>query len=131
MNETKDRIELIEKALLNYPNTDLALLESIRAMKVSYKDLEVSMWGDDARSSRDFETVPSISGRLGMVGYQLYQNTAGVSKTHRKNKEIGEQQYEALKVDLNKIIEDLNLVEDKLEGIIPYTKNKGENWKKD
>ena len=42
MGETKESIELIEKALLNYPNTDLTLLKSIREMMVSLKDLEVS-----------------------------------------------------------------------------------------
>ena len=131
MGETKESLELIEKALLNYPNTDLTLLKSVREMMVSLKDLEVLMWGDKARSSRDFETVPSISGRLGMVGYQIYQNTAGVTKTHRSNKQIAEKQYNALRTELNEIIGELNGIESKLEGIIPYTKNKGANWKKD
>ena len=131
MGETKESIKLIEKALLNYPNTDLSLLNSIREMMVSLKDLEVLMWGDKARSSRDFETVPSISGRLGMVGYQIYQNTAGVTKTHRSNKQIAENQYNALRTELNAIIDELNVIESKLEGIIPYTKNKGADWKKD
>ena len=131
MRETKEKIELIEKALLGYPNTDLMLMETIRSMKVSYKDLEVTMWGDRARSSRDFETVPSISGRLGMVGYQLYQNTAGVSNTHRANKSIAEKQYKDLKIKLNQIIAYLKAVENKLDGIIPYTKSKGDDWKQD
>ena len=100
-------------------------------MKVTYKDLEVKMWGDDARSSRDFETVPSISSRLGMVGYQLYQNTTGVTNTHRANKNIAEKQYKELKTKLNQILSYLNALEKKLEGIIPYTKAKGEDWKKD
>ena len=106
-------------------------METIRSMKVTYKDLEVKMWGDDARSSRDFETVPSISSRLGMVGYQLYQNTTGVTNTHRANKNIAEKQYKELKTKLNQILSYLNAVEKKLEGIIPYTKSKGEDWKKD
>ena len=131
MSETKEKIDLIEKALLNYPNTDLNLLESIRSMKLTYKDLEVMMWGDRARSSRDFETAPSISGRLGMVGYQLYQNTAGVSNTHRANRSIAEKQYKELKTKLNQIITYLTAVEKKLDGIIPYTKSKGEDWKRD
>jgi hypothetical protein len=131
MRETKEKMELIEKALLGYPNTDLNLMETIRSMKISYKDLEVTMWGDRARSSRDFETVPSISGRLGMVGYQLYQNTAGVSNTHRANKSIAEKQYKDLKIKLNQIIAYLKAVEKKLDGIIPYTKSKGDDWKQD
>jgi len=131
MQETKEKIDIIEKALLGYPNADLDLMETIRSMKVTYKDLEVKMWGDDARSSRDFETVPSISSRLGMVGYQLYQNTTGVTNTHRANKNIAEKQYKELKTKLNQILSYLNAVEKKLEGIIPYTKSKGEDWKKD
>jgi septal ring factor EnvC (AmiA/AmiB activator) len=131
MGETKESIELIEKALLNYPNTDLTLLKSIREMMVSLKDLEVLMWGDKARSSRDFETVPSISGRLGMVGYQIYQNTAGITKTHRLNMQIAEKHYNALRTDLNEIIEELKAIESQLARIIPYTKNKGADWRKD
>ena len=50
MKETKEKVNLIEKALLGYPNTDLDLMETIRSMKVTYKDLEVMMWGDNARS---------------------------------------------------------------------------------
>jgi len=131
MKETKEKVDIIEKALLGYPNTDLNLMESIRNMKVTYKDLEVMMWGDNARSSRDFETVPSISGRLGMVGYQLYQNTTGVTNTHRSNKNIAEKQYKELKSKLNQIISYLDAVEKKLDGVIPYTKNKGDDWKED
>ena len=42
-----------------------------------------------------------------------------------------EKQYNALRSELNEIIGELNAIESKLEGIIPYTKNKGANWKKD
>ena len=38
---------------------------------------------------------------------------------------------EEIKTKLNQIISYLNAVEKKLEGIIPYTKSKGEDWKKD
>jgi uncharacterized protein involved in exopolysaccharide biosynthesis len=66
-----------------------------------------------------------------MVGYQIYQNTAGVTKTHRSNMQIAERQYNALRSELNKIIGELSAIESKLEGIIPYTKDKGAGWKKD
>ena len=39
--------------------------------------------------------------------------------------------YKELKTKLNQILAYLNAVEKKLEGIIPYTKSKGEEWKKD
>ena len=45
--------------------------------------------------------------------------------------QIAEKQYNALRGELNKIIGEMIVVESKLEGIIPYTKNKGADWKKD
>ena len=45
--------------------------------------------------------------------------------------QIAEKQYNALRSELNEIIGSLNAIETKLEGIIPYTKNKGADWKKD
>ena len=45
--------------------------------------------------------------------------------------QIAERQYNALRSELNKIIGELSAIESKLEGIIPYTKDKGADWKKD
>ena len=45
--------------------------------------------------------------------------------------QIAEKQYNALRTELNEVIGELNVIESELEGIIPYTKNKGANWKKD
>jgi hypothetical protein len=45
--------------------------------------------------------------------------------------QIAERQYNNLRSELNKIIGELIVVESKLEGIIPYTKNKGADWRKD
>jgi hypothetical protein len=132
MNETKDELEIIEQALINYPNTDLSLLQETRALKLVYDECALAMWGDKIKEKHEFEFEPSISARLGMVEYQLYDNTTGVSKTHKQNKDLAEEQYNAMRLKLNEVIKRLEVLETKLDAAnIPYTKSKGANWKKD
>jgi hypothetical protein len=85
MNETKDELDLIEKALIEYPNTDLTLLQETRALKLIYDECGLAMWGDNIKEKHEFEFEPSISSRLGMVEYQLYDNTTGVTNWSNKN----------------------------------------------
>jgi hypothetical protein len=88
MDETKDEIDLMEKALMLYPNTDMSLLKEIKELKTIMYDCNTLMNGDGVRAAHEFEVAPSIQSRLGMVEYQLYDNTAGVSNTHKANKAI-------------------------------------------
>ncbi len=132
MNETKDELDIIEQAVIDYPNTDLSLLQETRALKLIYDECALSMWGDKIKEKHEFEFEPSISSRLGMVEYQLYDNTSGVSKTHRANKEIAEEQYNAMRTKLNDVIKRLEILQTKLDAMnVPYTKSKGAGWKRD
>lgn len=132
MNESKEELDLIEQALINYPNTDLSLLKETRALKLIYDDCAVAIWGDKIKEAHEFEFEPSITSRLGMVEYQLYDNTTGVTKTHRLNKEIAEEQYNAMRAKLNDMIKRLEILQSKLDAAnVPYTKSKGADWKKE
>jgi hypothetical protein len=132
INESKEGLDIIEQALINYPNTDLSLLQETRALKLIYEECAVSIWGDKIKESHEFETVPSISYRLGILEYQLFDNTTGVSNTHRLNKEIVEEQYNTFRTRLNELIKRLEALQTKLDAAnVPYTKSKGLNWKKD
>jgi hypothetical protein len=91
--------------------------------------LNTLVYGDNIKSSREFETAPSLSSRFGMLEYQLYDNTTGVTKTHRANKSIVElelveatQQYTRIKDSLNEILNKLR------NAGVPYIKNAG-SWK--
>ena len=132
MNETKDELDIIEQALINYPNTDLSLLQETRALKLIYDECALAMWGDKIKEKHEFEFEPSISSRLGMVEYQLYDNTSGVTKTHRANKEIAEEQYNLMRTKLYDAIKRLEILQTKLDAMnVPYTKSKGAGWKRD
>ncbi|MBL4861796.1 MAG: glycosyl hydrolase [Crocinitomicaceae bacterium] len=132
VGETSEKIKLLEHAIKTYPNTDLNLLLEMEALKTKLDGCKVMLWGDGIKSSHEFETEPSISGRIGIVHYQLFSNTTGVTQTQRDNKAIAEEEYAAFRVILDDVIVRVKAVEKKLEAAsMPYIKGKDENWKED
>jgi len=130
LDEVNDVLKEMQSTLINYPNTELSLLSETRALKLLYDEAALVLWGDKIKSSREFETPPSINDRMGMVEYQLYENTAGVSNTHRANKAIAEEQYNALSISLGVISNRMKALQEKLSTVpIPYTKTLSRFWK--
>lgn len=88
-------------------------------------------YGDAIRTKHEFETVPSLTSRLGMIEYQLSENTTGVSKTHRAQLAMVQQQYETLYPQLQDYYKRIAALQQELEkSNIPYTKSRL-NWKAD
>jgi len=130
MRETSDKIKYYEHALINYPNADITLLTEIEALKNQLEDCQIMLWGDGLKSSYEFETEPSIAGRIGTVYYQVFGNTTGVTQTHRDNKKIGDEEYIEFRKKLDDVIVRLRTIEEKCTEVpIPYIKGKDENWK--
>ncbi|MES2556150.1 MAG: glycosyl hydrolase [Bacteroidota bacterium] len=132
MQETTEKLNLMKTAITNYPNADIRLLEEVRAIKLGLSDCSLLLYGDGLKASREFETAPAISGRLGNVEYQLYESTTGVTKTQKDNIAIAEEEYATFRKQLDALIVRVKALETKLEAVpIPYIKGKGENWKED
>lgn len=132
LGETDERLKLIEHAVRNYPGAPLSILSEIETIKISINECKKMLWGDWIRSSHEFETEPSISGRIGMVEYQLFDNTGGVTKTQRDNKAIAVEEYEVFRTKLNQLMVEVKAIENSLDAKkIPYTKGRDENWKED
>ena len=132
LRETKEKISLYQSVITTYPGLDLTLLEEIRALDLQFGVCQTAMYGDKTRTSREFEAYPGIAERMGLVEYQLWENTVGVSSSRKRNLEIVTMEYDEMRNSLNNIIKRLNDIEKKLdEKGIPYTGNKGENWKEE
>lgn len=132
IGESKEKLDAINYALITYPNTDLKLLEETRALKLIYDECTIILWGDGLKTSKEFETVPSITSRLGMVSYMIWDNTTGVTKSQRNNLKIAQEEYMDFRIKLDGMIVRINSLESKLDqNHIPYIKGKDESWKKD
>jgi len=132
MSETTEKLDIYQTAILSYPGAEISLIEEVKNLKISYDLCVVEMWGDRVKSSREFETYPSISDRMGLVEYQLYENTVDVSITRQKNLQIVQEEYLELRKKLDAIIVRTRKLEEQLDAKgIPYTKGKDESWKED
>lgn len=132
LGESKEKIEAIHTALLTYPNTDLKLMTEVKALKLLVDECSLALYGDGLKTSKEFETVPGIMERLGLVQYMLSENTLAVTKSQQTNKSIAEEEYKAFRTKLDGMIVRLTALEKELEKVpVPYIKGKDQNWKED
>lgn len=132
MGETEEKLKYYDHAIKTYPNTDMSLLKEVEAIRNQIADCKIMLWGDGIKSSHEFETDPSIYDRIGMVYYQVFSNTTGVTKTQREVKAIGDADYLEFRKKLDDAIVRLRAIQEKLTAVpIPYIEGKDENWKKD
>ncbi|MFA7272939.1 MAG: glycosyl hydrolase [Crocinitomicaceae bacterium] len=132
LQETNDKLALMEHAIINYPNADLTLLKEIKAINAQLDNCGRELWGGGLVSSLEMETLPSISSRLGMIEYSLGSNTTGVTQTHKDNLVMVTDEYNTMRTKLDDSIVRLKAVADKLALIpIPYTQGGNEDWKKE
>jgi hypothetical protein len=131
IGESKELLEQIEHVLLTYPGTDMKLLSETRALRLIYDECSIILWGDGLKTAKEFEALPGINGRLGIVEYSLYDNTAGVTNAQRSNKSIAEEEYNLLRTKFDDYLKRLTALEKILDGLqIPYVKGR-ESWKEE
>lgn len=121
LGKIQERLDALENATINFPGADLKLLEEIRVLRQLRTECAVIMWGDGVRSSREFEVEPSLNERLSMVEYKVYDNRAGVSKTHQRNLEIVSEDHALLQKRVEEIYGRMKAVRESLKNAgVPY-----------
>jgi len=119
-------------AITNYPNADIKLLENVRSIKLGLNECDILFNGDGIKASKEVETAPTFTTRLGTVAYQLYESTTGVTASQKENIKITKEEYQLFRIKLDALILQIKALEQKLDtSLIPYTKGKDEKWKQD
>lgn len=132
IREFNAQIGVVESALINYPNTDMSMLGEVKRLKLGLDSCKLIMFGDELLSKHEFETAPSLTGRLGMLEYMLYDNTSGVTNTHRLNLATVKNEYSVASVRIKQLLSSLFILEEELAKVpIPYIKSRGLVWKED
>jgi photosystem II stability/assembly factor-like uncharacterized protein len=132
LSETTDKLKILKRVILTYPNTDLSWLAQITQLEQLADSCNIALNEDGLKHSKEVEVLPGISQRLGTIYYMLYNNTTGVTQTQRNYKAIVEKEYAAFREKLNRIILATKTIEKALDGLgIPYIEGKDEGWKKE
>lgn len=132
MQEFTTQLGLVESALLNYPNTDISMLREVKSLRLGLDSCKLIMYGDELLTKHEFESAPSLTGRLGMVEYMLYDNTTGVTNTHRSNLSAVKEEFNVVSSRIKQMLTTFYGIEERLAQVpIPYTKARGLLWKED
>jgi photosystem II stability/assembly factor-like uncharacterized protein len=132
IQEFGTQLGLVETALLNYPNTDISMLREVKRLSLGLDSCKLIMYGDELLTKHEFESAPSLTGRLGMVEYMLYDNTTGVTNTHRSNLAAVKEEYAGVSSRIKQMLTLFYGIEERLAQVpIPYTKSRGLLWKED
>lgn len=132
MEEAENELKYMKEALQSFPGADLNLLKQVRTLENELMDCQLMLWGNWFRTDHEFETVPGIAGRIGMVYYQVFDNRGGVTQTHRTQKAIAEEEFAVYRQKLTGFITGKKELEAKLEASkIPYFPGRDKDWKEE
>jgi photosystem II stability/assembly factor-like uncharacterized protein len=124
-NVLKKRLKYVKAAIQTYPGTKLEWMDQVRALEDSIHNIEIAMWGDSHKSSRDVETLPGTGSRISTVVYQTWYSTSNPTATQKEQYGLAKEEYQVIKTD----IESVQTGIEKLEALlndkgIPYTPNR-------
>ena len=131
--ELQNKVRHMRVAVINAPNAPIKTLEDIRKVDKQLRNISRTLNGDYSLSRRQFETPPSVAGRIGTVNYQLSNTTAPPTQTHQQNLKIAQEDFAKVFAQLKKIVnEDVKRIEKALENAgAPYTPGRMPQWVKD
>jgi hypothetical protein len=115
IGRTQNRLRHMRAALLETPRADPALFGRVDELGRQLADVQLRLWGDNARGRLNESSAPSISGRVGSVIYGHWDTRQPPTATMRTNMEIAAAAFEeVLGVLVGLIEEDLMRLEEDL-----------------
>ncbi|MFI5219545.1 MAG: glycosyl hydrolase [Bacteroidia bacterium] len=128
--ELNNKIKFIKAAIIEAGGNLQALTEQVYAIEKRLIDAEIKLNGDTTMAKREFETPPSISGRIGQIEGSLWTATSSPTVTAMKSYDVAAKQFTTLLAELKSIDAEIKKVEAVLEqNKAPYTPGRMPEWK--
>ena len=129
-SEYEKRLKHLKKAVEEYPNASFEHMKTIDSLEKLIYDIDFRLWGDQTLSKYEFETAPSIGGRIETIVYQTWNSTADPTTTQKDALKISKEEFVEVRADIDALVKAVKDLEEKLSDIpIPYTPGRDENWK--
>jgi photosystem II stability/assembly factor-like uncharacterized protein len=130
LRNMNQRVSNVNLAAQDLPATPKSILEKAYGISRQLIDLNIQLNGDGSKASRQFETTPSINGRVGGIEYGIWSSTAPVPQLYKESYEIASRQFTKLLEDMRKVHASLEALEKELEiNQAPYTTGRWPEWK--
>ena len=120
----------IKQAVIETPKLPLDVSKSITGIDKKLVDINKQLNGDATLARREFETPPSLNGRINYIIASLWNTTAAPTQTQIDAYEIAAKQFTPAYTALKSVGEEIKKLEDQLEkSSAPYTPGRIPEWK--
>lgn len=125
LGEIGERLRYMKAAILETPKARPGLFEDMAKLESGLMELRRTLSGDRARQRMNESTKPSISSRVGQVAYGHWDTRQNPTETHKENIKIAEEGFAEFKMQLSKLINELEKLEGSMEKAgAPWTKGR-------
>jgi photosystem II stability/assembly factor-like uncharacterized protein len=127
--ELVNRVRYLKAAVLQTPNAPLDIATQLAALDKRLNAVNVPLNGDATKARREFETSPSVNGRLGSIMFQLWNSTSGIPGDYTTSYNIAEKQFSPIYAEIKSIGEEVKKIEATMEKSgAPYTPGRLPEW---
>ncbi len=128
--ELNNKIKFIKSAIVSSPGNLPDITAQVYDIEKRLNAVELKMNGDASMAKREFETPPSIRGRIDQIEGSLWTSTSAPTITSMKSYDVAAKQFNAALTELKSIDNDIKKVETTLEqNKAPYTPGRMPEWK--
>lgn len=122
LSEINNRLSHVRQAIYATPTPTPALVANLQEIDNKIYDIRKAMFGDRLASTLDQGSKMSISGRIGWLGYEMWNSTSAPTQTQRDALKIAKEGFQPQLQAIKTVQNDLKGLEDKLEEAgAPYT----------
>ncbi len=128
--EQNSRLSAIQTALLDMPSAPQELTQKVYDLERKLNAIRLELNGDNTRSRREFETNPSITGRINFIEDGMWNTTSAPIETFKTAYQTVSKKISPLMDDLKSVERDMRAVEQSLEiNRAPATPGRWPEWK--
>ena len=131
VDEAREHLKYIQKAILDTPQADVKLIEKARQIDLHLQDVEVKLSGDPTLASRNEPTPPAILDRVENIVQGHWSTSSEATRTFQEDYALASAEFAPVLEDVRKTIEvDLKGLQDQLEAAgAPWTPGRVPSWK--
>jgi len=132
VNQMKQNLDLLKKALDDAPASDSKLQEEVRSLIVRRLDLDKELNGDPTLRDRNEATPPSLAERVQNIVYGHWTTTSAPTGTQRQGYDIAANEFEGFLQKLRDLDKEFQGLRDQAEAAgAPWTPGRIPDWKKE
>lgn len=129
-NELSTNLGHYQSAILEMPAPPEQLLKKTYDLTRRLNAVSLQLNGDPTRARREFETPPSINGRVGLLEYGMWNSTGDPTKTFEENYRIAAKQIGPVLEELRAIAKEMEAIGQLLnQNQAPATPGRWPDWK--